>query len=210
MKKVEDFDLRRGIIKVFKPPVPAETYTAYTDPSMGREDPFHTHILLSRTKEEVCNAHGMFPADEVAVIHDYLCRKYNNARNSYELNAIAGGVFKAAIDKLGTPNRVPKKNSKGEITGGYGDYMTNPLKKDRLGKLRSSIFNREPIIHDASTIDELNTMIWEEGEDMPEVPGKMHDDRIMALAGAIDIASSYKAGSCKVVSHIPDSEGWYK
>lgn len=207
VKNVTDFDTRSGLIKIWKQPIPSEKYVCFTDPSMGKEDPFCTTVLRAKTLEKVCEAHGMLPADEVAVVHDEISRYYNEARHSYENNAIAGGVFRNAISKLDTPNKDPKRDNKGKpVKGEFGVYMTNPLKKDFLGKLRNAIFNKEIIIHDAETINELNLMIWEDGSDMPLVPSRQHDDRIMSLAGAYWLHQFVESSKTTVYNRRYDKE----
>jgi hypothetical protein len=188
LPKYEAMDLRGGIIRIYKPPVVGQRYCIYTDPSMGKEDPSHIVVGDLATKEEVANCHAWLPSDEVALIHHTLVTHYNNAYNSYEYNGYTGGRFQAAIDALNTPHQalartVDRKEKKDK----HGYWMSMPMKKQLLGQLRESIFNLEPIIHDAETIDELNLMIWEDGEDMPHVPDKEHDDRITAWCGLTDL-----------------------
>ena len=207
----QGIDLRGGIIKIYKPSVPTNKYVGYVDPSMGKEDPFHMVFLEVGTKEEVCNAHGWLPADEVAVIFDNLVRYFNNARNSYEYNTLAGGVFKSAIAVLMTPNQEITRMPDGKLKQGqHGYYISNPLKKQLLGNLRQSVFRREVVIHDAETIDEFSMLIWEEGEDIPEVPDKEHDDRIMCWMGAVDLLNRLPKSSPKLQTFEGRGDGKWK
>lgn len=186
LEGVEGLDIRNGVVKVFKPRVPGDKYISYCDPSMGKDDPSHIVVIRSSTQEEVCNVNVKLPADEVATIFDEINRYYNNAFNSYESNAIAGGTFKTTLNKLDTPNQMTTRNADGKLMEGqHGLYMTNPLKKAVLGHMRTELFNLSFTVHDAPTIDEFGILLWEEGEDMPEVPGRAHDDRIMAWAGVL-------------------------
>ena len=202
LQDISGLDTRNGTVKVFKPSVVGNIYAVYTDPSMGKDDPSHIVVIRSNTEEEVCNFHVSLPADEVAGVHDKIARYYNEAFNSFEYNAYAGGVFKSAIERLGTPNVMPTRTPDGKIKeDSVGIYITNQHKKQLLGHLRTKIFNKEIIIHDAETIDEFNTMMWIAGEDMPRVPEKLHDDRIMAWAGVLEINRWVPSGSYGVVSH---------
>jgi hypothetical protein len=188
LKEVEGFDTRNGMIKIFQPSVKGEFYIGYTDPSMGREDPSHTVFINARTKEQVCCCSFWLPADEVAMIHDSLVHYYNKAYNSYEYNAYAGGVFKNTIQQLATPNQAPRRrpNTNDDIIANeYGVYMSPQMKKKMLGILRQNIEKKLIIIHDIATIDEMMTMMWLAGEEMPRVPEKLHDDKIMAWAGVV-------------------------
>ena len=180
-----DFDTRNGLIRIFKEPVGGEQYFAYADPSMGKEDPSHIVIANAYTLEECANYHAMKPGGEVAAIFDSLVRWYNNARNSYEDNAMAGQAFREVVERLNTPMQETRRQPDGKLVSDNkkGYYMTHPLKREMLGKLANLIYGRKPIIHDMATIDELHIMIWEDGDDVPAVPSRMHDDRIMAWAG---------------------------
>ena len=199
---IKGLDTRNGLLRVFKPRVIGETYTLYTDPSMGKDDPSHIICIKSSTEEEVCNFHAKLPADEVAGIHDSIQKYYNEAWNSFEYNSLSGGVFKSAIERLGTTRLMPTRTPDGKIKeGSVGIYITNIHKKQLLGHMKTKIFNKEIVIHDQETIDEFNTMMWIESEDMPRVPEKLHDDRIMAWAGVLEINRWVPSGSYGVVSH---------
>jgi hypothetical protein len=154
---------------------------------MGKEDPGHTVFINAKTMEQVCGFSSWLPADEVAEIHDSLVKYYNNAYNSYEYNAVAGGVFKNAIERLRTTIAPRRKVDTHDtiIKGEYGLYMSPVLKKMILGILRQNIEKRQVIIHDINAINEMLTMMWLAGEDMPRVPEKLHDDKIMAWAGVV-------------------------
>ncbi len=203
---ISGLNTRNGAVKVFKPAVVGNTYAVYTDPSMGKDDPSHIIVIKSTTEEEVCNFHGNMPADEVAGIHDSIVRYYNDAFNSFEYNAYAGGVFKSAIERLGTPRVMPTRTPDDKIKeGSVGIWISNQYKKKLLGHMATKIYNKEVIVHDAETIDEFNTMMWITGEDMPRVPEKLHDDRIMAWAGVLEINRWVPSGSYGVVSHVIQS-----
>ena len=190
----DTIDTRNGMIRIFKPPVGSNKYVLFTDPSEGKEDPFHMVVIEVGTKEEVANAHGWFPSDEVASIHDTLSRHYN-ASNSYYRTGYTGGRFQSALDNLNTPSQMYSRSPDGKPKiGQYGYWESRPLKKQLLGSLRDGIYSMEYVIHDAETLDELCMMIWEEGDDMPKVPDKEHDDRIIALCGAVDLVNRIPRG----------------
>jgi hypothetical protein len=184
----DGLDLRAGIIRIFKPPMGSNRYVIFADPSSGKEDPFHIVVGEIGSKEEVANAHGWLPADEVALIFDTLVKHYNNAFNSYYRTGYSGGRFQSALENLHTPSQVFSRTINGdEKEGQYGYWESNPLKKQLLGYLRDGLYNLEYIVHDSETLDEMNMMVWEEGKDIPEVPDKEHDDRIITWAGLADL-----------------------
>jgi hypothetical protein len=210
LPKYEGMDLRNGIIRIYHPPIVGKRYCVYSDPSMGKGDPSHIVVGDIETREEMANCHALLPADEVALIHHTLVEHYFKAYNSYEINGYTGGRFQDAIDALNTPNQALSRTiDKKEKLGQYGYLMTVPFKKQLLGQLRESIFNLELIIHDAEAIDELSMMIWDGGEDMPRVPDKEHDDRIMAWIGLNDLLKRIPRGTAKITSYYPSKDGKY-
>jgi hypothetical protein len=211
LTKYDGLDTRSGIIKIFKPPMGSYRYALFTDPSMGKEDPFHLVICEISTKEEVACAHGWLPTDEVASIHDTLARHYNNAWNSYYRTGYSGGRFQSALDNLYTPNQMNSRSTDGKTKEGqYGYWESQQMKKQMIGNLRDCIFNLEYIIHDAETLDEFNMMFWLEGEDMPKVPDKEHDDRITAWSGLADIVKRIPSGKIEMVTYIPTKAGYVR
>ncbi len=202
----DKIDNRGGVIKIFKPPVPTNRYVCFTDPSSGSEDPFHSVVCEITTKEEVSNAHGWFPADEVALIHDTICRHYNNASNSYYRTGYSGARFQSALDNLHTPNQMFARGTDGKAKEGqYGYWESMQLKGQLLGTLREGVFQCEYVIHDALTLDEMNMMYWSEnenklGERRPVVPDKEHDDRITAWAGVVDLIKRSPRGQFKAMT----------
>ncbi len=178
------FDTRNGLVRIYKEPVPGEKYLAYADPSMGKDDPSHIIMVNAFTLEEQANFHGKRHGGEVGVIFDEMVRYYNNADNSYEDNAMAGQAFRESVERLGTPNQMTRRQPDGKfVMGKKGYYMTSPLKRGMLGNLDKLIIQKKPIIHDLKTLDEFQLMIIEDGADTPMMPGKLHDDRVMAWAG---------------------------
>ena len=183
-----DLDLRNGIIRIYKPPMPGGRYVLFCDPSEGKEDPFHIVVAEIFSNEEVANAHGWIPSDEVAVIYDALCTHYNNPYNSFMRTGYTGGRFQNSLDNFHIQNQAYARATDGtEKIGQFGYWESGPLKKDLLGNLRAAVYSLEIIIHDTETLDEFNTMIWIEGAETPTVPDRGHDDRITAWQGAYDL-----------------------
>lgn len=197
----DKIDNRNGVIKIFKPPVASNRYALFTDPSEGKEDPHHIVVCEITTKEEVACSHGWLPSDEVALIHDNLARHYNNAHNSFFRTGYTGGRFQIALDNLHTPNQMYSRGTDGKAKAGqFGYWESGTLKKQLLGNLRDGIFSLEYVIHEAEAMDEFSMMYWEEGANMPKVPDKEHDDRIIAWAGVVDLIRRVPSMEAKVES----------
>lgn len=189
-----------GLVTVFKPPVVGNVYCAFTDPSDGAEDPFHTVVVNVRTGEGVCEAHGKLKADQVARIHDAIVRSYNNAFNSFEKNS-PGFVLREILDNLGTPKQDFRRKPDGRIATPqeHGWYTTPQHKRNMLWDLEKAVRNREVTIHRVATIDEFKTMLIPMGEE-PSVPKGMHDDAIMAWAGVWQLKKHVPLTEAKVYS----------
>ena len=178
-----DVNSHNGMVKVFKPPIIGEKYCIFTDPSDGKEDPFHTIVMKASTGEYVTEAHGKIPADQCAKIHDELVKAYNNASNSFEINASAGGKFSETIKALDTPNVQPTRKVDGTIVkDAFGLYTTPQHKRNMLWNYEERIRKREACIHDKDTIVEMRGFIIPEGGE-PQATSGLHDDRVRAGAG---------------------------
>ena len=204
LQGVADINSRNGIISIFKLPMVGEKYCIFTDPSDGKDDPHATIVFHPRTGEEMANSHGKVPADECAKIHDELVRFYNNAYNSYEVNATAGGKFAQTIELLDTPNRhafrkgLPVENNPGQ----HGWWTSGQTKKDMRDGLEEATRRHLIIMHDRRAIEELREIIRPEGDE-PQARFGGHDDfetawgggwqikRYMPLSTGIRIKSSF-------------------
>ncbi len=173
-----------GMVRVYKPPVVGEKYIIFTDPSDGVDDPFHTVVMHARTYEGVCEAYGKITADRCAEIHDSLVRGYNNAFNSYEVNANAGGKFAESIKNLETPSQAPRWDIQtGKVIPDKQGWWTSPQsKKIMLYGLEEAIRSHNIISHDRDTIQQFQAFIVPEGE-LPQKMRGCFDDAIMAWAG---------------------------
>ncbi len=185
LSKVDDIDTRNGIIKIWVKPIVGRKYICFTDPSNGIEDPFASVVIDWQTGEQVAGAGAKITAKDVAVIHDSLVRYYNNAFNTGETNAQAGGAFIDAIKDLNTPNLAPRRSPDGKIIPGkIGWYTTEPLKDRMLNDYREGIRKRLVIVHDKEALSQHRQFVQPEGETKPRSVHGTHDDWIMAFAGA--------------------------
>ncbi len=202
MELPDEFPARwKGTVRIYKRPVIGRLYAIYADPSMGKEDP-HAVIVRDTNGDWVAISHGWFPADEVAMVYDALVKYYNNAWNSYEANAQAGGVFKAKIDDMHTPNQCPTIDNNGILKKGQtGQWASQrAVINKRLGLLEENIRLGVDRIYDKEAIEELGNFIVPEGKD-PQHPEGGHDDIISAAAG-VTLISRYvkKPGGVQVMS----------
>lgn len=176
----------KGLVKIFRLPEVGEKYIAFADPSDGKDDP-HAIIVIKRNGEQVAESHGKTPADKCAQIHDDLVRYYNNAYNSYELNARAGGIFSEKIKQLDTPNQAPFiKPDKTTDPKKQGWWTSHSLKDTMVLGLEEAVRQRQIIIYSKDCLDEFKQFIIPEGED-PQATSGAHDDYVMAWGGVWQI-----------------------
>jgi len=203
--KTQEINIYDGMVRVFKLPVVGRKYVCATDPSDGKDDPFVTIVLDPNTGECVCTATGKRPADDVARIHDYLTRAYNNAYNSGEVNAYAGGKFQQTVNELETPNQAPRRTPEGKIkTEKGGTYIrgwyTTPQHRDlMLDGLEEATRRRLITVHDREAINELRAFMRPEGEKARASQGE-HDDWVMCMALAWQLQKYIPKGTFKITS----------
>lgn len=192
--ELPEFSRWRGIVKIYKPSQVGRKYCIFTDPSMGVDDPHATVVRDHNTGEWVAISHGKVTADQCAEIHDALVRYYNDAWNSYELNARAGGHFESKIKQLDTPNRCPRVTPEGKLDRNkFGWWTGSGLRNKIYLGLEENIRMRQEQIYDSVAISELKDYIIPEGEN-PRAPGGGHDDFIIAGGGVIQIDKYVPAG----------------
>ncbi len=183
-------------VKVWKPPIVGRKYIVYNDPSDGKTDP---HVILvkdAQTGERVANSHGYVPADYCGQIHHELVMEYNQAFNSYEMNAIAGGIVSQKLIDLDTPNQCKRLNTEGKTSANekrLGQFTGSKAKRIQREKLEESIRLQATRSYDPVEIKELMAFYRPEGGD-PQAPRGGHDDFISA-GGGLEWITPYAVSS---------------
>ncbi len=197
----KEIDTSNGMIKIYKLPQVGRKYCIFTDPSDGVDDPFHTVVLDAKTWEGVSEAEGKIPAEDCAAIHDRLVRFYNNAYNTWEANAQAGGKFTNTIKDLDTPNQAPRRdfNNDSVIKDKMGWWTSEPAKRTILYGLKEAIFKRLIVCHNKTSILQFQRMFVPEGG-TPQVPKGMHDDAVITWAGVWQLRRYAPIGDMKITS----------
>jgi len=184
----DELNTFNGVIRYYKPPIVGHRYIVYTDPSLGRVDPFVTRVKDRATGERVASACGVIKVDFSGQIHDYLVRTYSGgneqkgAPNSFEYNGSAGGEFAGVLKDLGTPNIQVRRDHEGKILPDRkGLYMTGPLRKAMLERENYLIGKRQIINHDKEFISQARKVLRD--NDLPLMNKHQSFDWVMADAG---------------------------
>jgi len=193
-------DKYKGWVRVFKPPAVGGRYCVFSDPSDGKEDPHATIVIDAVSGEQMAESHGKVTADICAQIHHDLVCEYNEALNSYEMNARAGGLFTAKVNELNTPNQAKFVKPDGTLDDKRTGWWTGKNLRDKMiWGLEDAIRNYQVRIHSKECIDELLQFIIPEGKDPQATPGA-HDDYVIAWGGVQQIRKYIPHGASKIQS----------
>ena len=185
-------------VKVWKPRIVGRKYVLYNDPSDGKTDP---HVIICKdmvSGEWAATSHAMVAGDYCAEIHDAMVRYFNNAFNSFEINAIAGGIVSQKLSDLETPNQCKRLNTEGKIPVNekrFGQFTGKQSKRIQRERLEEFIRTQAGRIYDEDGIRELLSFQRIEGESEPRSPRGGHDDYIAAGGGVEWMASRYGSSS---------------
>lgn len=200
-----------GVVRVYKLPQVDRRYCIYTDPSGGSEDPFATIVVDTQTWETVADAHAKFPVDMCARIHDSLVRSYNNAYNSYEKNAWAGGKFEEHLINMETPNQSPFIKPDGTTDDKKNGIWASPqMKRKMLAGLEEAVRSRLLRIHNKEAYNQFANFIIPVNKDgtsgEPMISKGMHDDFLSAYAGVWELVKYAPIMAGEVKSYSPKSQ----
>ena len=164
-----------GCVRIFKKPIVGRKYAITLDPSGGRDDPHALVCVDIQTYEEVACSHGYLPAEQCALILDELVREYNDALNTFELNAVGFAVQQKLRD-LGTPNQYhhEKKLDKTGVWTGHS------LKLSTLWALEGLIRKNQIRVHSKEAINDFRSFLQVKDVEMPEKAKGTHDDFVDA------------------------------
>jgi len=189
-----------GWIKVWEPPQPDKSYALYIDAATGRGTDNTCGYVLDLSDMMICaELHGKLDADLAAEQAHYLGRWYNTARLAVELG---GGYGDAIIIPLrdGKAGRKPYPKLYRHVQDDRPDFRQNASYGFPITvKTRPLIINQlERAIREESlphlpidTILECQTFVRQETLPSPRAADTCNDDRVMALAGALELYRRY-------------------
>jgi hypothetical protein len=179
-------------LSVYKDPVVGKTYTMVVDVSRGKGldySAFHVFDISSMPYEQVCvyRNNTITPVDYAEVVQK-IAKIYNEAYVLVETNDIGGQVvdtlhFDFELDNIfytETAGRAGKRISSGFGQGAdRGVRTTTPVKATGCSILKLLLEQRQLMIYDFETVQELSTFV-RKGKSYEAEPGK-HDDLVMGL-----------------------------
>ena len=189
-----------GWIKVWEPPQQDKNYTVYVDAATGRGTDYTCAYVLDLADMMICaELHAKIDADLAAEQVHYLGRWYNTARVAVELG---GGYGDAIVIPLrdGKAGRKPYPKLYRHVQDDRPDFKQNSTYGFPITvKTRPLIINQlERAIREESlphlpmeTILECQTFVRQETLPSPRAAESCNDDRVMALAGALELYRRY-------------------
>jgi len=189
-----------GWIRVWDEPDKDKSYTVYADVATGRGLDYSAAYVLDLSDMNVCaELHGKIDPDLCAEQLHFLGRWYGTARLAVEMG---GGYGEAVVIPLrdGKKGRRPypklyrhvqddRPDWKQNIT--YGFPITTKTRPLIISQLELAI-REESLPHiPMEAILECKTFVRQETLPSPRAAEGMHDDRVMALAGALEMYRRY-------------------
>jgi hypothetical protein len=189
-----------GWISLYDKPDEAHEYTIYCDVATGRGKDYTDAVVMDLTDRNiVAELHGKIDPDLAAEQLHFLGRWYYTARIAVEMG---GGFGETIVIPLrdGKRGRRPypklyrhvqddRPDFKQNFT--YGFPITNKTRPQIIGTLAEAIRERLLPHIPADTILECKTFVRQDTNPSPRAAAGANDDRVMALAGALEMFRRY-------------------
>lgn len=185
-----------GWIGVYDKPVKGTDYALYADVATGRGMDFTAAFVIDLTTMNiVAELHGKIDPDLAAEQFHFLGRWYNTARIAVEMG---GGFGEAVVIPLrdGKRGRRPYPKLYRHVQDDRPDYKQNitygfPVTSKTRPLLVSGLefaIREQALPHiPMQTILECKTFVRQDVMPSPRAAEGTHDDRVMALAGAVEM-----------------------
>jgi hypothetical protein len=185
-----------GPLKVFRLPEPDMVYTMGGDTSTGLADDYSAYQILSNTMpfEQVAVFRAKWPVPKVTKFVDQLGRFYNEALLVQEINYPGNSVQDALLTFYNYPRNyqaIKSLETEMDVTEKYGFRTTEPSKWLIIGALLMAMEQRNIIIHDPTTFEELRNFVYIQSKSKAGAADGFNDDTVMALMFALHGANLY-------------------
>jgi hypothetical protein len=189
-----------GWIRLYDKPDPEREYVIYCDVATGRGKDFTDAVCLDLSDMNIAaELHGKMDPDLAATQLHFLGRCFNTARIAVEMG---GGFGEAVVIPLrdGKRGRRPypklyrhvqddRPDFKQNIT--FGFPITGKTRPQIINALAEALRERNLPHVPSDTILECKTFVRHDTNPSPRAADGANDDRVMALAGAIEMFRRY-------------------
>ena len=183
----------RGYLTIYEQPVKGASYVLFFDVSEGKDvtsresDYSSGDVIRCETMEQVAHWHGRIAPELLDREIEALGHYYNEAYVGVEKNNMGYGVVAALKDSYPRLfiNIVHDRNGK-EITREFGWRTTSKTKPLMINGLAEVINTGDIQINHPGTIEECRRFTIHEDGSLG-APDGQHDDRVISLAGAVQM-----------------------
>lgn len=191
-----------GSIDLYERPVPGDDYAMFVDCATGRgTDYTSAHVISLSSGAIVAEFHAKMEANRAAVQIHFLGHFYNRALIAVERQGGYGDALLMALTD-GTNNlphypRVYRhtdfvKTDRRRVPA-YGFPMAGKNREQILTNLKDWIRQRQFPYVSSGDMDELQTFVYAETNPSPRAMLGCNDDRVISLAGAVEMHRQYGA-----------------
>lgn len=199
-RKAKFMSFPSGTIDIYEDPKPGDDYAIFVDCASGRGTDFTSAHCISLTSGAlVAEFHAKMEAPRSAIQLHFLGKHYNTALIGVERQGGYGDALiiglKDGTNALPPYPRVyrhtPYTSSKREQSSDYGFPMSMKLREQVLTNLKDWIRARQFPWVSYGDMDELATFVYAETRPSPRAMLGCNDDRVMSLAGAVEMYRQY-------------------
>lgn len=202
-------------LTIYKKPVPGKIYVAGADVSEGVTGGDHSSATFfeRETGEEVAHWHGLTPPDKFGEKLNTWGRYFNNALMVVEINN-HGLTTVTILKQLLYPTLYFRPARFDTIPSTWSDRLgwrttkvTRPLMIDDLNQ---ALRERSIKIHTRYLLDEMQTFVYDSGNNMRPQEG-YHDDAIFSAAigfQGFKVLFSGKLDQVDYIDHLPSSSSY--
>ena len=175
-----------GPLQVYKEPEPGTLYTIGIDTSTGVSTDYTVMSVLSNRLpfEQVAVFRAKWSVVDSAKFADMLGRYYNDALIVCETNYPGNAVQDALVMTYQYPNNFKLEEHLDEdpgISSKYGFQTTQASKWLLIREFQHALMDKEIILHDKRTVEELGTFIYIEDRTRTGAAAGLNDDMVIAI-----------------------------
>ena len=185
-----------GPLKIFRKPEPGMVYTMGVDSATGLGEDYSSVQILTNTIpcEQVAVFRQQCPVNEFGKIVNMMGLYYNEALNVCEINYPGNSIQDVLLQFYKYPRNYQSETHLDEdidISSKFGFRTTETTKWLLINEMQLALANKEIIIHDITTIDEMRNYVYQSMKRKAGAAAGFNDDTVMALMLAYHGAKLY-------------------